>query len=989
MNARVFRRAVAFSAIVIPGVLGAQEDPRKVLRTALRAVEGDSVAAVRARWTETVRSTGTTTRGRAALLGLATLARLTYQTGNAERLYRQLIDDGPADRFTPWALMGHGLLLEAQGDSRRRTLYERARGVARASGDRTAEGAALLEVAFAGLGFDGVGATLARLDSASRLLRRDDVEMHARRLRYEAVARVVSGDAAGERTARAAIALAGRASDVREEAAARRTLGMRFALTGQQDSALGEFSRAESLFRRSRDRRGVAYTLLMRADYLWSKGQLGRAKQAIQQALPEAEAAGYRDGVAHVHVGLASVAQRVGDFPRALSHAGKAIAVYDSLGDRHSLTLTHALRAQIHLLSGNPAAAQRESTWVLDVARNNPEMNQRVEAQQVLVAAALATGRVRDAERLVEESERYARAAKMGAWRSRLLISRARVARARGDLRRSRATIAEFLRVTDTTEHVPRYEARVLLSETYAAAGDVRRAAAELNEAAAELDRWRAGLTDQELRTLAFQSASPDAGAQSASVARVLHAIAIRGDAREAFELAERRRARELTDRVSRRAALAHETAAPAPPTSARQASSVTAAEVQRELPAGTALLEYVVGPQGAPTTLLVVTAAGVHARTIAPEDSLAATVARLAALLESGADPRALASALGTALLAPGLAHLPPTITRLVIVPDGVLHRVPFDALRHDGRFVLERYSVGIAPSAGVAVALWRRAPRRVGSSRLVAFGDPVFPGASTAAGSGDAGAADVYRSAFDATGGLPRLEGSAREVRLVTRYSAEADAYERESASAARLKRATFRDVSILHFATHALVDENSLTGSALALSPGTGESGFVTSADLAALRMDADLVVLSACRRAGGTLVTGEGIQGLTAPFLQAGARSVVATRWRISDRSTVPFIRDFYDALAAGMPVMDALRSAKLEAIARGESPREWAAFQVIGDPLVRVPLRTPSWRPDMRTAALMGATLLLLAAVAFGARRASRRAAERRSVPSPA
>jgi hypothetical protein len=103
----------------------------------------------------------------------------------------------------------------------------------------------------------------------------------------------------------------------------------------------------------------------------------------------------------------------------------------------------------------------------------------------------------------------------------------------------------------------------------------------------------------------------------------------------------------------------------------------------------------------------------------------------------------------------------------------------------------------------------------------------------------------------------------------------------------------------------------------------------------------------VVLSACRTAGGRILGGEGVWGLTAPLLQAGVRSVVATGWRVSDERTVRFVADFYGALAAGRPVADALRAAKLSAIERGVPPGEWAAFTVIGDPTVTVPLREPA------------------------------------------
>jgi CHAT domain-containing protein len=117
-------------------------------------------------------------------------------------------------------------------------------------------------------------------------------------------------------------------------------------------------------------------------------------------------------------------------------------------------------------------------------------------------------------------------------------------------------------------------------------------------------------------------------------------------------------------------------------------------------------------------------------------------------------------------------------------------------------------------------------------------------------------------------------------------------------------------------------------------------------VSASDLSALRLGADLVVLSACRSAGGVVLGGEGIRGLTAPLLAAGARSLVATQWRIDDREVVPVVEAFYAALASGQTVTDAMRTAKLRALGEGRSLRAWAAFSVIGDPLVTIPLRTP-------------------------------------------
>jgi CHAT domain-containing protein len=240
-----------------------------------------------------------------------------------------------------------------------------------------------------------------------------------------------------------------------------------------------------------------------------------------------------------------------------------------------------------------------------------------------------------------------------------------------------------------------------------------------------------------------------------------------------------------------------------------------------------------------------------------------------------------------------------------------------------------------------------------------VLIFGDPTFADEMAQ------GAARRFRQAAEVEGGLPRLAGSGAEARAVARHAGDAVVRLRGDASEAFLKHTPLERFDLLHFATHALVDEASLARTALALAPGQGEDGFVTPADLAALRLDAELVVLSACRTAGGVVVAGEGVQGLAAPLLQSGARSVVATQWQVPDRGTVRLVEDFYDALASGLPVAEALRAAKLAALRRGAPTGEWAAFTVLGDPLAEVALRRsgsrlPRWLPVGTVALLLGA-----------------------------
>jgi hypothetical protein len=106
----------------------------------------------------------------------------------------------------------------------------------------------------------------------------------------------------------------------------------------------------------------------------------------------------------------------------------------------------------------------------------------------------------------------------------------------------------------------------------------------------------------------------------------------------------------------------------------------------------------------------------------------------------------------------------------------------------------------------------------------------------------------------------------------------------------------------------------------------------------------------------------------VEGLTAPLLEAGARSVVASLWRVGDRSAAEFVEHFYAGLGAGLPTGEALAGAKRDAIRRGVPPSVWAAFTLVGDPTIRIPLHEPAaspWLPIGFAASLLAAYGLIV------------------------
>jgi CHAT domain-containing protein len=319
-------------------------------------------------------------------------------------------------------------------------------------------------------------------------------------------------------------------------------------------------------------------------------------------------------------------------------------------------------------------------------------------------------------------------------------------------------------------------------------------------------------------------------------------------------------------------------------------------------------------------------------AHVLPPADSLVDPVRRLMLAMQARSDVRAQARALGNVIAAPVAAAVPAGVSRLVIVPSAPFNTMPFDVLElADGRRMIERFEISYAPSASVFAALRRRTSadgelpvRAAAASRgLLAFGAPERP----------------RRSGVAQWDTLPPLPEAAAEARDVARTTPRSLVRLGRDASEMALKRTPLSDVSVLHFASHAVVDPAGLRGTALLLAPGGGEDGIVRPEELSALSLDADLVVLSACATAvSGGHAGDEGLRGLVAPLIEAGARGVAATLWAVDDQAQRLLVRRFYQRLARGESTAAALRGAKLEALRDGAVPRDWAALVLWGDPL---------------------------------------------------
>ena len=303
------------------------------------------------------------------------------------------------------------------------------------------------------------------------------------------------------------------------------------------------------------------------------------------------------------------------------------------------------------------------------------------------------------------------------------------------------------------------------------------------------------------------------------------------------------------------------------------------------------------------------------------------------------------------------GPLRLPPR-KRLLIVPDGPLQYLPFAALAVPGNGrvsvpLVELYELAMLPSASALVSLRKTAGKRLPpADEVTVFADPAFqpPGtpipAAVASSPGFPRSRELTRALHDLRDSqwIPSLPGSRNEAlaiqqitgpartRLVMGFEAN-----REAIMASSIARQR-----IIHFATHGMMDARHPEMSGLVLSmfnkKGEYQDGYLRLSDIYNLKLSADLVVLSSCESALGKDLGSEGINGLPRAFLYAGARSVVASLWKVDDDATVPLMKVFYSRLQRGEDPARALRGAQLDLLKNTQwsDPYYWAGFVLEGD-----------------------------------------------------
>ena len=243
----------------------------------------------------------------------------------------------------------------------------------------------------------------------------------------------------------------------------------------------------------------------------------------------------------------------------------------------------------------------------------------------------------------------------------------------------------------------------------------------------------------------------------------------------------------------------------------------------------------------------------------------------------------------------------------KLIIVPHGSLHYLPFAALSDGNEYLIDRFSIRMLPSASVLSFLKERAKQEDRGALI--FGNPKLDDPK-----------------YD-------LKFAQDEALAIGKIIPKSNVLLRSEASKTNLLNLG-SEYSVIHLAVHGVFDPDRPLNSALLLAADRNNDGLLRAGDLYNLSLSADLVTLSACETALGKVATGDDVVGFTRGFLYAGAHSLISSLWQVDDEATSDLMVNFYTNLSK-MSKDEALQQAQLKVKKQYPHPYYWAAFLLTG------------------------------------------------------
>jgi len=244
---------------------------------------------------------------------------------------------------------------------------------------------------------------------------------------------------------------------------------------------------------------------------------------------------------------------------------------------------------------------------------------------------------------------------------------------------------------------------------------------------------------------------------------------------------------------------------------------------------------------------------------------------------------------------------------SKLIIVPHGALHYLPFTALQHNGKFLIDQYTISHLPSASLLKFFKAREHQK--DKKVLLIGNP-----------------DLGSPQYD-------LKYAEQEALTISKLYPHSRLYLRDKATKSTFLREA-PNYGYIHLATHGIFNEDSPLNSGIFFSSDGNTDGFLSVNELFSLNLNSDLVTLSACETGLGKVSNGDDVVGFIRGFLYAGTNYVVSSLWKVDDLATSFLMTEFYSNLKT-MTKQEAMRQAQLATKKKYENPYYWAAFQLTG------------------------------------------------------
>jgi CHAT domain-containing protein/Flp pilus assembly protein TadD len=257
----------------------------------------------------------------------------------------------------------------------------------------------------------------------------------------------------------------------------------------------------------------------------------------------------------------------------------------------------------------------------------------------------------------------------------------------------------------------------------------------------------------------------------------------------------------------------------------------------------------------------------------------------------------------------------------RVIFIPQSSLFLVPFPALQDaNGKYLIEKHTILTSPSIQVLDLTRRQRERGRGEKGgILIVGNPTMPFVAPKIG-------DTPQQLQP----LPGAEKEANDIATLLKTQPLIGKQATKTAVLQRLPQARF-----IHLATHGIFDDIQGLNSSIALAPSEKSDGLLTASEILDLKLNAELVVLSACDTGRGRL-TGDGVIGLSRSLISAGVPSVLVSLWSVPDAPTAQLMTEFYQNLQKSKDKAQALRQAMLTTMKKSPNPVDWAAFTLIGE-----------------------------------------------------